>query len=178
MLAMESLPLSQPFTPVPLSSPTMESPRAGLPPPLLSLPTMRGGVPALTPAASMGRPSSSSSLSSVHTPPPYDTGLVYSPTGGAQTTSMLPSGGASSGARGHSPCDSVAVSPSLPGPLTTISSASSTGNSSVVTSPREPGTSSPGRILVLCCDPFSDSHATVKYVGPTFILQARSVSLI
>lgn len=143
---MERLPLSQPFTPMPLNSPTMESPRAGLPAPLLMPNLMHSGVPPLIPtpkSASMGRPGSTSSLSSIHTPPPYETGLMYSPTGGVQTTSMLPAAGASSG--GHSPRESVAASPGQPvGPPTTISTGSSTENSSVVTSPREPGTSSPG----------------------------------
>lgn len=103
MLAMERLPLSQPpFSGhLSLSSPIMHSPRAGMPAPLIQgLPS----PPALhssnmhhqvgsTP--SKPRPSSSSSLSSAHTPPPYgDTTLmgsagppVYSPT---NSSSLLP----------------------------------------------------------------------------------------
>ena len=166
---MERLPLSQPFTPMPLNSPTMESPRAGLPAPLLMPNLMHSGIPPLIPApksASMGRLGSTSSLSSVHTPPPYETGLMYSPTGGVQTTSMLPAGGASSG--GHSPRESVAVSPGQPvGPPTTISTGSSTENSSVVSSPREPRTSSPGACtynFIMTLDPDIHFTHTSRYV--------------
>lgn len=106
MLAMERLPLSQPpFSGhLSLSSPTIHSPRAGLPAPLIqglpSPPALHSSHHAAAAAShvpvSKVRPSSSSSLSSVHTPPPYgDTSLmgsagpaVYSPT---HTNSLLPS---------------------------------------------------------------------------------------
>lgn len=104
MLAMERLPLSQPpFSGhLSLSPPTMHSPRAGVPAPLIQgLPSppalhssLHGPISAhaVTPKV---RPSSSSSLSSVHTPPPYgDTTMigsagptVYSPT---HASSLLP----------------------------------------------------------------------------------------
>lgn len=104
MLAMERLPLSQPLfsRPLSLSSPTMRSPRAGIPAPLIQgLPS----PPALhsshhlgaIPTAPKVRLGSSSSLSSVHTPPPYGDSTmmgsagppVYSPT--HHTSSLLPS---------------------------------------------------------------------------------------
>lgn len=104
MLAMERLPLSQPpFSGhLSLSSPTIHSPRAGLPAPLIqglpSPPALHSSHHAAAMShipVSKVRPSSSSSLSSVHTPPPYgDNSLmgsagssVYSPT---HTNSLLP----------------------------------------------------------------------------------------
>lgn len=110
MLAMERLPLSQtPFSgPLSLSSPIMQSPRAGVPVPLIpGLPSppalhsshhsshQQHAAIAGHPSAPKVRPSSSSSLSSVQTPPPYgDTTLmgsagppVYSPT---HSSSLLP----------------------------------------------------------------------------------------
>lgn len=101
---MERFPLSQPpFSGhLSLSSPTIHSPRAGLPAPLIQgLPSPPGlhsshHVSAIShvPVTKV-RPSSSSSLSSVHTPPPYgDNSMmgsagssVYSPT---HTNSLLP----------------------------------------------------------------------------------------
>lgn len=82
MLAMERLPLSQPpFSGhLSLSSPTMHSPRAGFPAPSMvqGLPSppalhssLLGSLSSHHPALPKVRPSSSSSLSSVHTPPPY-----------------------------------------------------------------------------------------------------------
>lgn len=104
MLAMERLPLSQsPFSgSLSLSSPTMHSPRAGIPAPLIqglpsppALHSSHHGPLSAHPAAPKVRPSSSSSLSSVHTPPPYgETSMmgsagpaVYSPT---HSSSLLP----------------------------------------------------------------------------------------
>ena len=104
MLAMERLPLSQPpFSGhLSLSSPPMHSPRAaplvqGLPsPPALHSSSLHAAMSSHPPQPSgKMRPSSSSSLSSVHTPPPYgDTTMmgsagppVYSPT---NTGSLLP----------------------------------------------------------------------------------------
>ena len=92
MLAMERLPLSQPFSnALTLNSPPLESPRAGLPASMgLPSPTMRSHnphiPPPLTPVkfANMVRPGSSSSLPSAHTPPPYDSRMMhalYSPHG-------------------------------------------------------------------------------------------------
>ena len=109
MLAMERLPLSQPpySGHLSLSSPTIHSPRAGLPAPLIqglpSPPALHSSHHAAAAAAahlppvSKVRPSSSSSLSSVHTPPPYgDTSMlgsagssVYSPTH-TNSLSLLP----------------------------------------------------------------------------------------
>lgn len=102
MLAMmERLPLNQPFTsPMPLPSPTVESARALPGHTVLPSPTMlhspfmpHAATP--KPTVGMGRPSSSSSISSVQTPPPYDTTLMgvpsataYSPQGATPT--MLP----------------------------------------------------------------------------------------
>ncbi len=116
MLAMERLPLSQPpySGHLSLSSPTIHSPRAGLPAPLIqglpSPPALHSNshhaaaaaaaaaASHLPPVASSKvRPSSSSSLSSVHTPPPYgDSSIlasggssVYSPTH-TNSLSLLP----------------------------------------------------------------------------------------
>ena len=109
MLAMERLPPSQSHFhgSLPLNSPTMQSPRAGMPAPafiqgLPSPPSLQSNVVSrhqlphpshiVIPKVRIG---SSSSLSSVQTPPPYDTGLmgstatVYSPTG-VQTSPLLP----------------------------------------------------------------------------------------
>lgn len=114
MLAMERLPLSQsPFSgSLSLSSPIVQSPRAGVPAPLIQgLPSppalhtshqqhtaaIAGHPGTAAPPGTIPkvRPGSSSSLSSVHTPPPYgDTTLmgsagppVYSPT---HSSSLLP----------------------------------------------------------------------------------------
>ena len=103
---MERLPLSQtPFSgPLSLSSPIVQSPRAGIAAPLIpGLPSppalhtshQQHAAIAGHPSAPKVRPSSSSSLSSVQTPPPYgDTTLmgsagppVYSPT---HSSSLLP----------------------------------------------------------------------------------------
>jgi hypothetical protein len=110
MLAMERLPPSQSHFhgSLPLNSPTMQSPRAGMPapafiqglpsPPSLHSTLSRHQVPGPHPSHIIipkVRVGSSSSLSSVQTPPPYDTGLmgstatVYSPTG-VQTSPLLP----------------------------------------------------------------------------------------
>lgn len=97
MLAMERFPLSQPpFSGHLLSSPAMHSPRGaplvqGLPSP----PTLHSSSSLHAAISGKIRPGSSSSLSSVHTPPPYgDTTMmgsagppVYSPT---NTGSLLP----------------------------------------------------------------------------------------
>ncbi len=107
MLAMERLPLSQPpFSGnLSLSSPTMHSPRAGMPAPLIqglpsppALHSSHHGLISSHPVLPKVRPGSSSSLSSVHTPPPYgDTTMmgsagppVYSPT---HAGSLLPPSG-------------------------------------------------------------------------------------
>ena len=106
MLAMERLPLSQaPFSgQLSLSSPIVQSPRAGIPAPLIpglpsppALHTSHQPQHAAIAAHPKVRPSSSSSLSSVQTPPPYgDTATlmgsaagpsVYSPT---HSGSLLP----------------------------------------------------------------------------------------
>lgn len=104
MLAMERLPLSQtPFSGhMSLSSPTMHSPRAGIPAPLIqglpsppALHTSHHGSIVAHPTLPKVRPGSNSSLSSVHTPPPYGDSTmmgsvgppVYSPT---HTSSLLP----------------------------------------------------------------------------------------
>lgn len=88
MLAMERLPPSQPFsTALPLQSP-LQSPRsAGLPPPLcmhgssvmhptaalhVSLPGPYSNMKPQSGSVTLTHPQSSSSLSSLHTPPPYD----------------------------------------------------------------------------------------------------------
>ena len=105
MLAMERLPLSQPpFSGhLPLSSPTMHSPRAGMPAPMIqglpsppALHSSHHGPASAHVLQPKVRPSSSSSLSSVHTPPPYGDSTmmgsagpaVYSPT---HSSSLLPS---------------------------------------------------------------------------------------
>lgn len=158
---MESrLPLSQPFaTTIQLGSP-LESPRAGLPVPM-GLPgpssyhpgahTTAAAAAAAAVASRMARPCSTSS---VHTPPPYDTGMLgssaaaiaYSPThGGMHISAMLSQHAATEREHEHVVCDGGSlVSPSLPGPPTTPQ-ASTPGNSSggsVVTSPREHHSSS------------------------------------
>lgn len=154
---MERLPLSQPFSnALALNPPPLESPRAGLPASMgLPSPTMRSLnphiPPPLTPVISTtniarARPGSSSSLSSVHTPPPYDTRMMgshvplYSPHGLTQmsfSTSPVTSPiGVKQEPRRNS-CNEV-MSPTLP---SASAGSSSSGCSKSSTSPKA---SSPG----------------------------------
>lgn len=103
MLAMERLPLSQPpFSGhLSLGSPTVHSPRVGMPAPLVqglpSPPALHSNLHGSISTHHKVRPSSSSSLSSVHTPPPYGDSTmmgsagppVYSPTNAGSL--LLPS---------------------------------------------------------------------------------------
>lgn len=125
MLAMERLPLSQPpFSGnLSLSSPTMHSPRAGIPAPLIqglpSPPALHSSHHGIISSHPQGppkvRPSSSSSLSSVPTPPPYgDTTMmgsagppVYSP---PHTGTLLPSSG--NDRHDHLTCHGTGTDPS------------------------------------------------------------------
>ena len=175
MLAMERLPPpSQPFsTALPLSSPTLQSPRsAGLHPPLcmhgspvmhptaalhVSLPGPYSANP-MKPSGTLVHPphtQSSSSLSGVQTPPPYDhpagltlslPGGVFSPPGASQTLPAL-SPDHEHHHRGHAPAP--ADSPRL-GPPTSISiphlnsmtaSSSTSSNSTEGSTGSPPGTS-------------------------------------
>jgi hypothetical protein len=169
MLAMERLPPSQPFsTALPLSSPTLQSPRsAGLPPPLcmhgspVMHPTaaLHVSLPGPYPVNPMKPPGtlvhphthSSTSLSGVQTPPPYDhpagltlslPGSVFSPPGASQTLPTL-SPDRERHHRGHAP-DSPRLGPptsiSIPhlNSMTASSSTSSTSTEGSTGSP--PGT--------------------------------------
>ena len=183
MLAMERLPpMSQPFsTALPLPSPTLQSPRSAS----LAQPLYMHGSPVMHPAAALhvslppgpyssmkhhqsaasgclvhpAHPSqSSSNLSTVHTPPPYDhpsasllslQAGVFSPTGpsGAQQTSGLSvlspehehHHGHPAPAPGDSPrlCPPTSISIPHLGPMTASSSASS--NSTEGSSGSPPG---------------------------------------
>lgn len=160
MLAMERLPPSQPFsTALPLSSPTLQSPRsAGLPPPLcmhgspvmhpapalhVSLP---GPYPSLKQPGCLVHPhtQSSSSLSSVQTPPPYDRpqglplvlpGSVFSPTGAAQTLPLSPD---REHHHGHATSSPRLVPPTSLPHLERVTASSSTSSSSTEGSARSP----------------------------------------
>ena len=167
MLAMERLPPSQSHFhgSLSLNSPTMQSPRPGMPAPafiqgLPSPPSLQSSVSRqqqhiphpghiVIPKVRVG---SSSSLSSVQTPPPYDTGLmagstatVYSPTG-VQTSPLLPQSSAE-----HEHCQTEPnqiISPTaLSGPLgnnVVMSTAgSTTPGGSGVNATREHQSSSP-----------------------------------
>ena len=100
MLAMERLPLSQPPYPgaLPLSSPTIQSPRAAFPAPLIqglpSPPSLHSSHHGPHPShitIPKARPGSTSSLSSIHTSPPYDTTLIGSNVSVYSPTRMQPS---------------------------------------------------------------------------------------
>lgn len=157
MLAMERLPPSQSHFhgSLPLNSPTMQSPRAGMPapafiqglpsPPSLHSTVSRHQVPPhpshiVIPKVRLG---SSSSLSSVQTPPPYDThpGLmpgstatVYSPTG-VQTSPLLPQSSAE-----HEHCQTDQPNPIISPPA--LSGQAPGGHGNVVISTA--GSTTPG----------------------------------
>ena len=165
MLAMERLPLSQsPYSGhLSLSSPTIHSPRAGLPAPLIQgLPSPPALHSSHHTAAAAGshipvskvRPSSSSSLSSVHTPPPYgDASMmgsvgssVYSPTH-TNSLSLLPPSSAEMGCHSSDHMNMTLTSmighpPSMPIVSSAQESSCSPGGSSVGSS-REHHSSSP-----------------------------------
>ena len=164
MLAMERLPPSQPFsTALPLPSPTIQSPRsAGFPPPLCM-----HGSPVMHPAAALHvslpghlptprslvhlHSHSSSSLSGVHTPPPYDhsTGLplappghVFSPTRAAHTATGLSLSPDHEHHHGHAPGDSPRLGPptSIPHLNSMTASSSTSSNSPEGSTGSPPGT--------------------------------------
>ena len=177
MLAMERFPLSQPpFSGhLSLSSPTIHSPRAGLPAPLIQgLPSPPAQHSSHHAAAvshipvSKVRPSSSSSLSSVHTPSPYgdntlmgSTGSsVYSPT---HTSSLPPQSsskhqeqlGCHSSSTGD-PCGHAMSMISLTGmmsrphavPISTAQDSSCSPGGSSVGSSRDHSSSPAGEIII------------------------------
>lgn len=189
MLAMERLPPSQSHFhgSLPLNSPTMQSPRAGMPapafiqglpsPPSLHSTVSRHQVPPhpshiVIPKVRVG---SSSSLSSVQTPPPYDTGLmgstatVYSPTG-VQTSPLLPQSSAE-----HEHCQTepnpIISPPALSGQApgghgnVVISTAgSTTPGGSGVNATREHQSSSP-----------TGEHATVTVLVLLLLMRALTI---
>lgn len=162
MLAMERLPPSQPFTTaLPLTSPTLQSPRsAGLPPPLCM-----HGSPGMHPApalhvsltspaySSLKQPGSlahphTQSSSSLQTSPPYDhpsglpptlPGGVFSPTRSAQTASGLSLSPDREQHHSHSTGDSPRLVPPTSIPhLERITASSSSSSNSTEGSTRSP----------------------------------------
>ncbi len=160
MLAMERLPLSQtsqfPHC-YPLGSPTVQSPRAGMPaghflPGLPSPPALHhtGSKHISTTAARLGSPHATSSMQAAGYFPPYDTtglfshpALLYSPTVGIPSPMIPPS---SQDRHSPSSAEGGVLASLVAGQATsTVGAGSSSENSTVdAASPRESSSSAQG----------------------------------